>query len=203
MPPIIAVLGQFRSGTSVTAGVLHELGVCMGNSLYEIPEHRYFEARQLVDICRRCFSEPDLAPLIERDARVALLRDWAQMRRRTDANRVFGGKHPLLCLLVPELVEAWGDVLFVRTERPVEESVASAHRHFGWPVEITQRSFAAMLEKRNADLEPHAAKTLTIGFYDLLSQPEAEIERLICFTSISPTPEQRAAALNLVQVRQA
>jgi len=56
----VTVIGMHRSGTSVTAGILHKLGVNMGENMISGNKHNpdgYFEDKNVVDINRQILDD--------------------------------------------------------------------------------------------------------------------------------------------------
>jgi len=204
IPSVVAVVGQFRGGTSCVAGILHNLGVSMGRQLMKPGKanpYGFFEALPLARTCRRAFKEPWLKEQIPYRQRVAQLRAWAEGRHRH--GRVIGAKHPTLCLMIPDIAEAWPELRIVAVERPAAESEASIARHnWGWPPEARQTVLRNMIATRDAALPAAKVPVCRLPFREVLADPPAAVDRLIEFAEISPTPEQRAAALAHVRTPQ-
>lgn len=82
--PLVAVLGIFRGGTSCVAGILHHLGVHMGQKfkkpLASNPQG-FYEAVELGRICRQAYKEPHMKEMNTYDQRVMALRVWGNSRR--------------------------------------------------------------------------------------------------------------------------
>ena len=124
----VAVLGLYRSGSSATAGVLHHLGVGMGEPYFR----DYYEPLLLSRKLRLWWREPHLQEMMPREARVRSLADWIIGQEQKGALWV-GAKHPLLSARGEDLLEAWGpDVRFIWTHRPVEQSIDSTLRLRWW-----------------------------------------------------------------------
>lgn len=203
--PMVAVLGQFRGGTSCVAGVLHHLGVHMGKR-FAPPKpsnpRGFFEASQLAQICRDSYREPRLEAGNTSAERVARLRAWGNARRdECQVGQLAGGKHPTLCLMVPEIAEAWGTVRWVAVERPVGESINSLlKRGWGWPPTVVREVLPRMIEVRDRDLERvPAGDVLRLRYRDLVSRPARTIDQVVDFLEIEPTAEQYAAAVQFVE----
>lgn len=201
--PVIAVLGPFRGGTSCCAGLLHHLGVSMGQSWSTIrgnPRGTY-EARHLAQFCRRAYREHDMTPQLDYQGRVDGLRRWLHSRRRSvTAPTPIGAKHPALCLMVPEVLAAWPAVQFVVIRRPLDESVASLRKlGWGWPPDSIEPTLRRMIETRDQDLAAVSPdRVLAVDYDDLLANPAAAAQRLADFAGVRPTPDQLAAALATV-----
>ncbi|HYB82811.1 MAG TPA: hypothetical protein VED43_14440, partial [Mycobacterium sp.] len=127
--PIIVVLGPWRGGTSAVAGVLRHLGVFMGAEFDFVPytQHEAWEELRLGHLLRRAFNEHTGQFQMDAGSFEAKLRSWADEHRR--AARIAGCrpgvKHPLLCLGLDFIRDAWGPVVPVVVDRPSANVMAS------------------------------------------------------------------------------
>ncbi|MBC7076980.1 MAG: sulfotransferase, partial [Synergistales bacterium] len=199
----VAVVGPFRSGTSCVAGILHTLGVSMGAQLPSPEQTKRFnpkgtfEAVWLAQMCRRFFKEPEMIEQVPRPQRIAELRRWAEERtRQLGPGKLIGAKHPTLCLMVEDMLEAWPDVRFIAVSRPAEEAIKSALA-VGW-LPTAERVIPMMIETRNQSLKRVSAPVLWLDYSDLLKNPADAIERLTAFCGIEPTSRQIEAAVAFV-----
>jgi hypothetical protein len=198
--PVIVVLGPFRGGTSCTAGLLHQLGVSMGASWSTIPGNPKgtFEARRLAQFCRRVYKEPWLVAQTTRAQRVAGLQAWlADRQHAVPAPAPIGAKHPSLCLMVPEILEAWPGARFVAIDRPLAECVASLAKlkNWGWPAESIEPTLRRLVETRDRDLAAlPAERVLRIAYRDIVADPTAAAQTLAAFAGVAPAPNVLAAA---------
>lgn len=199
---IVAVLGQFRGGTSAVAGVLHALGVDMGSGWppsRRTNRHGTFEDRALARLCRRAFREPGVVERMPPPRRVRRLRRWAARRTAGVSPRVIGAKHPTLCLCIPQLLAAWPAVRFVAVDRPASESVASIARAMtAWSADQAEAATRRLIETRDQDLAAAGRTVLRVAYHDLLADPAREVDRLIEYLGLIVTPETRAAAIATV-----
>jgi len=198
IPPIIAVVGVFRSGTSCTAGILHKLGVSMGNR-FESPRagnpRGFYEAKGLARICRQSFKEPLMIEQNTFDDRIKALREWGMARVRNDVP--IGAKHPTLCLMVPEMVEAWPGMKIIAVDRPIEQVIQSMLRRGWWKsLSFDQKAdvLRKMLAKRDADIAALKVPTMFVDYASLIGEPTTSIERMIYFADLLPTVKQIQAA---------
>ena len=158
--PIIVVLGPFGGGTSAVAKVLHHLGVLWApNSTWAYREpHETWEDCRLVPLCGRAFSVPGDQLQMDADLLKAKLRSWADDHRRAahSAGCRPGVKHPLLCVAVDFIRDAWGPVVPVVVDRPFEKVVASLNR-LGWWADEQERaeSTAHLIAARDHALARH------------------------------------------------
>lgn len=196
LPTVIAVLGQFRGGTSCVAGVLHHLGVSMGHTLKRPGKANptgFYEARQLAQLCRRSFREPDMTEQNTSADRIQALTHWAAGR----GGEMIGAKHPTLCLMVSDMVAAWPLVRFVCVDRDPADSSASIRRlgGWGWPDYAVNQTPQYLRSARDYALRQIDVPILRLAYSDVVADPEATVQQLIDFCDLQPTAEQRAAAI--------
>lgn len=199
--PMVAVVGTFRGGTSCVAGVLHKLGICMGQR-FKPPgpanPSGFFEAQQLAQLCRRCCKEPKMILQGDVHYRRRALSKWAY-HRRLKKQRLHGGKHPSLCMMIPEVMDAWKNVKFIRVVRPAEESIASLKRLKWWPDGVAERVIPMMIATRDASLKDKDVHT--IEYHELTKSPPREIGRLLSFLGHESHPAQVEDATSFVENR--
>ncbi|OBK34984.1 hypothetical protein A5658_10375 [Mycobacterium sp. 1245111.1] len=203
--PIIVVLGPWCGGTSAVAKVLHHLGVLMGTdfdvAVRELEDT--WEDSDLGILCRRAFSTPGAQLQMDVPALQVMLRNWADKQRRAAhvAGRRPGAKHPVLCVAVELLREAWGPIVPVVVDRPTEKVVASLNRLGWWKdeqerVESTQRLIAAR------DQALIDSPTVRVDFEELRATPAVAIRRLADELNLDVTEEQFQNAVNSVVGKQ-
>src|SRR5271168_3823147 len=199
--PIIVVLGPWCGGTSAVAGVLHHLGVFMGADFvwaYRGP-HETWEDSQLSKLCVRAFTEPGAQLQMDPRSLVANLRSWADNHRgaaRT-AGRRPGVKHPLLCVSIDFIRDAWGPVVPVVVDRPVANVLASLNR-LGWWKDEQERaeSTAHLIAARDRALSGVA--TVRVDFEELRAAPADVIRRLADGLGLEVTEAQLKTAADSV-----
>ena len=188
--PRVAVVGLYRSGSSFWAGVLHHLGVDMGapfweNDVEDHPENHY-EPWDLSIELRRMWNEPLGESAWSPDDRREILRNWSKGRRS-----VHGAKHPLFCLMVDDLLSAWGeDTVILWSFRPLEDSVDSLLRTtFPWS-KLEMYSIQHKLWKAAHMHFRERPPALRLNVFELDEQGrESAIDRIIdvCWTCPPPT----------------
>jgi hypothetical protein len=158
----------------------------------------FFEASMLGHLCRRWYKEPWMIEQTGYQRRVQGLRAWADSRRMVD--RMVGGKHPTLCLMVPELFEAWANCRFIAIDRPMEDSIKSLlSRPWKWPPECAEMILPMMIEKRDGDLKGvDPSLVLRISYSSLLDETEATVRQVCDFLDYEPTEEQLRQAISFV-----
>ena len=199
--PIIVVLGPWCGGTSAVAGVLHHLGVFMGADFvwaYRGP-HETWEDSLLSKLCVRAFTEPGAQLQMDARSFEANLRSWADNHRGAAriAGRRPGVKHPLLCVAMDYIRDAWGPVVPVVVDRPVPNVIASLNR-LGWWKDEQERaeSTAHLIAARDQALAD--AATVRVEFEELRTTPADVIRRLADELGLEVTEAQLKAAADSV-----
>lgn len=202
--PMVAVVGVFRGGTSCTAGVLHNLGIVMGNYFRRPNTNNprgFFEAEQLAKICRQSFQEPLMAEKVRRPQRIEMLAEWAANMR--DKHKWCGGKHPTLSLMVPDIIDAWGrDTKFIAVDRDIQKVLASLQKlKWGWCDTAKQHTCPTMYARRDKDLESVSSNNiLRIQYETLVSSPEKVVQEICSFLEYSPTEDQLEKAISHIDL---
>jgi hypothetical protein len=199
--PIIVVLGPYCGGTSAVAKVLDHLGVFMGTNFdwsYREP-HDTWEDSSVSQLCRRAFREPGGQLRMDPDSLEAQLRSWADDHRRAArvAGRPPGVKHPMLCVAVDFIRDAWGPVVPVVVERPFADVVTSLNR-LGWWSDEQERaeSTSHLIAARDRALA--GAATVRIDFRALRATPADVIRRLADELGLEITEAQVEAAVQSI-----
>jgi hypothetical protein len=184
----VVVLGLYRSGSSVTAQILHHLGVNMGSPFFR----DYYESARLAKQLRIWWREPIFEEVVQKEERVAYLKQWLA----EEAGEWVGAKHPLLGACPSDLVEAWGEVKFIWSYRDIEESIRSAVSKFPWTYEQADniqrklwKSISEFLENRDH---------LKVMFAEYKSSPKQQVERIICYLGLKPSVEQVTKACECI-----
>jgi len=211
--PFVAVIGLHSSGSSALAGVLHHLGMHLGNKLvgyYGSDPNKScgFEAVGLVKLCERAMPFPRATIVIAAQPEFArrLKRFCNEKRREANTKGTLAAiKYPQLCRAGEHLINIFGNKLrVIRIDRPLEESIASICRrypkkepqqlrlHQEWLLAGRDELYGQLTDKQR----------ITVQYADLLENPSREVERLISFLSIRPTAAQIAKAVDYVKPEQ-
>lgn len=187
--PYVMVLGLHNSGSSALAGVIHKLGVSMGD-LWAPAAHDKngggFEARYLAKLCERLMPFPSTQLKVPERAVAPALLKWMNSRKGIR----LGMKYPHLCYFAQFLP----DVQVIHADRPLAESVRGLQRRErGRTCERKCRTIQTYLEgHKRAYLQSH--DHLNVKYADLLKDPRGQIERLCHYLDISPTETQMEEA---------
>lgn len=199
-------IGLHRSGSSCLAGVLHKLGVHLGNQLGGYESTGGLEAVALTQLCERAFPFPTTALAMPRDQLVSELRSFINEKRREAnwKNTIAGGKYPHLCALGDDLQTACGDALrVIHINRPLDESIQSlkkrSAKETGW-LNIPDDQAEAVQRWLCDEKSEFLAKIdhLTVEFDDLRSDPAGQVERIVQYLELTPTGDQVADAIGHV-----
>jgi len=193
---MVVVVGTFRGGTSCTAGVLSQLGYHFGDRLK--PTNRFnptgfWEDKQLAGICRRAIREPHLYMTNNYQHLVRDLSEWRNKHEEIDAI-----KHPSLSFMIPQLEEVFTTVKFVWVHRSIEESARSLLKCGWWPRAPRLKLLEKMDRVISQTLLPQRTNWIRVEFYDLLSEPHRQIDRIKGFLEIDPTTKQLFDAANFI-----
>lgn len=191
----ISVIGPWRSGTSAVTGLLRGFGAFVGRRFYDAKTgYCTYEDSLLRKACLAAFDErpKEWGPRGDFEHRVALLRSWivtaSADAKRLNAN-VIAAKHPIMCMLVDELVAAMKQrhlpeapaMQFISIEREQQEIVKSwtrkrSDQSHWWPRDDIERVIGEMDEARSASLAkvPH----FKINFSDLKSSAASVAEQM-------------------------
>lgn len=140
-----------------------------------------------------------MTEILPYDERVQLLRGWISRRKRDGP--VVGAKHPTLCLMVPEMKEAWPGLKAVAVNRPLDDVMRSLKKAtWTWKMQPAEQRelLAAELRKRDADLARLEVPTLALDFADVVRDPHGTIDKLCEFAGIQASIKQREAAAAFV-----
>lgn len=195
--PFVAVIGLHRSGSSCLAGVLHKLGVHLGDDLGGYEKTGGFEAASLARICEQAYPFPSTSQRMENNELMPHLR-WFIKELRAEAtmmNTIAGGKYPTLCAMGNQLLEACDDLRVIHINRPLEDSIRSLeHRLRQSPQPKTDKIGKAEAVQRwlweHKQVFLSQVEHLTIEYGDLLRSPRTEINRIVDYLGISPSDEQ-------------
>jgi len=193
----IMVLGQGRSGTSAVAGVLHYLGVYMGQGLLPSTQDNakgsFEDARfhrfnlQFVggDVMNPRPNPANMAPW----GRSALLDLVTEM----DRHEIWGLKAPLICftfrLVLPFLPNPTYIIHTLRAREHIVDSVARVEG-MGAVLEaarIVNRYETALLEARA--IVPPDWPQLYVAYDRLVEEPAEQVERIAAFVGLPVTKE--------------
>ena len=206
------VLGMHRSGTSAVAGMLDRLGVRMGPKQARgdwVGRHwsnpmGHFENPDIVWLNGLIlnYDGTGVHEDLVWDQIPARARGFApQIERvlRSTEGELWGWKDPWSVFTVEEFLPHVHDPKFIFVFRDPDQVAASLFRRDGTGAEESRRVTARFAQELEAIGARHPQiPRLNLRFEDVTNHPADVIARLVEFAQLSPTPEQRQAALSLI-----
>ncbi len=205
----VAVVGPPRSGTSAVAGLLHQMGVHMGDSLLPANVHNpkgFYEDLDFVEVNARLLNGVE-DPLVEPRWTPELHEEYTVLVRRKSAqHELWGVKDPRLCMTLGTLADtlkaAGVELRVVTTLRAVHHSVDSLRKlHGGMSADRAAGIVGKYSYARSKNMEawvqgdPHnLARTCQVLYDQLVEEPDKVIPALQRFVGLEPkvTDELRA-----------
>jgi hypothetical protein len=175
------VLGVGRGGTSMVSGMLHKLGVYMGERMN--PTYEDFDIKAAVKNNEKEDWLPAIAPIIaERNAK----------------HREWGFKLPRISRELEMLEGALRNPFFIFIFRdPVAVSVRnvlSANSEFAYSMRRTLKTFQIFATYMETTTVPYIA----ISYEKALLQPAETVEAVMALSGIDATPEQVDDAVRFI-----
>ncbi|MGV3483796.1 MAG: glycosyltransferase family 25 protein [Planctomycetaceae bacterium] len=170
--PTVAVLAAPCAAAQALSLMLQDLGVVMGRRKRLASGSAKFDSGELREICDEMFAPPLFVRSAGRAACVRMLRRWAVMTgyHSREIGKLIGGYHPALCLLGPELLEAWPNTRFI---------VLSGTAGLASPNDQSQRYVTQLLNTaRESFLSQYRPRSLRIDA-ELLEQNPIDVKRSV------------------------
>lgn len=205
----VAVVGPPRSGTSAVAGLLHRMGVHMGDEFLPANVHNpkgFYEDLDFVEINAKLLAGVE-DPLVEPRWTPALEEEYTHLvRRKVAQHDLWGVKDPRLCMtlfdLARELKSSGCELRVVTTLRSVHHSVNSLRKlHGGMSASKAAELNGRYSYARSANVERwiqadpiNLARQFQVLYDQLVEEPEAVAGAILKFLGKEPlvTDEMRA-----------
>jgi hypothetical protein len=201
----VIVLGPYRSGTSVTAQVLHKMGVDFGPKRYLIPAHDwnpggFFERKDINDAndalirsIGRTLADPgDPRELAERGDKNAFQLADMGWQQRTGC---WGIKDPRLCCTLLAWLEAGviprESIKIIHVKRAIAPAVKSAMlcppvRNFCDGTEAgCEKMLSRYAELAQWHVDTLGLPTISFDYERLIKEPQAVVEEMAHFVGIT------------------
>jgi hypothetical protein len=219
-PPIVAVLGMHRSGTSMCAHILSVLGLDMVDDIQSVPDAPvgYWERWEIAEFQNRILQMLDrdyfspqhsqiFPPGWWADPRVRVIRNellnW--LRHRIGDSHRFGFKDPRTCRLLPLWKEVFRElglepryVFCVRDPRQVGRSIALRDRF-----SYDDSEYRWILYNAHAVAAIAHAPVCVVPYEDWFTDPAPILTRLAAHTGApmrSGEPEVKRAVADIIDV---
>jgi hypothetical protein len=200
MGKCVIVLGPPRSGTSAIAGMLHQMGVHMGDNL--MPANRYnplgfFEDLDFVIFqSKLCQStvEPMIDPAVSPQERI----DYRNLLKEKMKREIWGFKDPRTCMLLPVvcdlLLELGEGLQIIATIRPFHHMAESlAKMHGGIPLQRAAELIGRYAYARSKSIDGFLRNTpgghdkiLHMPFEQIVNDPKFAAGAIAQFVGVSP-----------------
>jgi hypothetical protein len=190
----VIVLGCYRSGTSAAAGVLHYLGVFMGEN-FDLPNENnvkgYYEDIEFKNFHKK-FDSGEL------DKNPSLMDSYSELiKSRESLNKIWGLKDPLLCTNLSNFTRNLNtDHKMIVCRRPIEEIYKSLAISFK---ENKMERFKPLVEfyveRMNFQIYNYNGKILEIN-YEEISNPINYVEKIANFVNLPVNKESLSHVLN-------
>lgn len=185
--PII-VVGPGRCGTSAVAGVLHHLGVFMGEEFLPLEQcagHMYWEDREFWRLSDELLGKKTIsqAQWQERVQEIA--------ERRRQLNAPWGWKDPRTSLIMPQCRAIFQNAKYIRCRRragDIEASMVKVSPEVGY----TWESAIALRKTCESALDRDlvGCNVLEVHFRDLTKDRAGTVRRLIEFCQLTDVSEE-------------
>jgi hypothetical protein len=185
----ILVLGVPRSGTSTIAGVLHHLGVFMGERFPQpspMNPRGFFEDQEVIELHRRFLDHgafPETVILTDDADKLAAYETF--IRSREAMGRTWGFKDrytPFLFHLARRFIQQ--PLRVIVTERPFHESVHSWAAQRQCHIKEAQKVIADTLYARDLALSEFEGPVLRLRYHTLVEQPEFAVFQIARFVDL-------------------
>lgn len=193
-PPII-VVGTGRSGTSVVAGMLWNMGIFMGNSLVPADKNNpagHFEDEKFkelnLDYLSKKFDEEEFRKRVRRI-----------LNFRGTTHEWWGWKDPSTAQFLKYYIEPYEKPKVIFCKRDKKDVKNSMKKCYGWTDDQCDR----LIEARLKGIEEVKDKVdlLELKFEDIVKNPEKIVDKLYKFTGVPEVDYRRFRAIDLVKPR--
>lgn len=185
----VTVLGIHRGGTSAVAGVLHHLGVHMGDDLLPPSPHNprgYFEDRDFVtlhDVIIGDWKNPQVNFEPHRELYTMLIRE------REARLSLWGVKDPRMCFVFPYFAEIAHDVHVISVSRDPDDCAESLFARGDHTLEEATKISSSYLGRKWINLSRFCGPTLKVRYDYLIDCPEGVVPAIAHFVGLEPTQE--------------
>lgn len=194
--PAIVVLGSGRSGTSMIAGILHHLGVVMGQDFIEPTSANklgFFEDIDFFDL-----NQNRIRALSDREQALQEIKTLFRQKRDRAKGARWGFKHPMTADLIRLYLETEEPMTLILADRPVEDSVESYMKAFNLLREVAEYFTYHRIHVLE-QIEKEGLIDLKINFADTINNPRKVVESIIETCNLEPTPEQVERAVHSIR----
>lgn len=187
----IIVLGQGRTGTSLVAGILHHLGVYMGEGLlFETPDNKRgsFEDARFVEMHTRMIGGDWKRPELDEGP---YLEEYEGLVRQMQEHELWGLKDPRLCFTFPVLQRLLEDDTRIVY---IQRGSAAVIHSLTMLADVHSMDHAEAIEMRYYDALFHSQMSvpnhwpqLAVWYHEMVDDPAAGVDRIAAFVGRETT----------------
>lgn len=195
----VVVVSRGRSGTSMIAGVLQHLGVCMGEKLLPANHNNplgFYEDSEFNEIHKKVCGDwkcpkPSFSGL--RD-------EYKRIVEKKDQQKLWGLKDPLLCFVLDEFAKnlTKSEMKIIDINRDINESIASLmNRDLYWNNSKSMMSYdqaKSICESYDSSKEMclrklHNTQILRLDHRNVINNPEEAVRQIADFVGVAVKKE--------------
>ncbi len=173
----IIVLGRHRSGTSTVAGILHNLGVYMGQTLL----YKHFEDTRLIKLNEKLIGQW-MWPRLNQPFKS--YKKYVESRQK---DKLWGAKDPRLCFAFPiflKYIKATTEVKVICTKRFILNSAHSLVKRNGIELKSAMRICEEYDNARECSLRNFTGEKIHINYDDLLENKMNILSKICDFVQL-------------------
>ncbi|NIQ90668.1 MAG: hypothetical protein GWN93_17270 [Deltaproteobacteria bacterium] len=201
MSRCIIVLGIPRSGTSCVAGVLHKLGVNMGQGHFQ-PIDRFNQRGYFEDLRWRLTNQKitgkgySTRGLDIESVNSTMRKQWRQIAKECERQVIWGVKDPFFCFVGQFIWPMLQEPRIVAVHRNFDASVKSVARHIQSSYRGRYKGGASRIQTRwltgfERRILEFGGPIYHINYDELVASPKGQIHKLAdwCFEGLSIQPK--------------
>jgi hypothetical protein len=204
----VVVIGMHRAGTSMISGIIHRLGIVMGESmlgsvwsnplgLYEDEEFVKINKKILNNVNSNWYNIPDRREISTVDSQIIEYVEDS-IRKRKKHGSPWGWKDPRTTITYPIYHEFLSNPYIIKCTRDVTNIAMSLKRKNDIPVRKGE-ILAGKYFERMENTIPNQLPCKTVKYEEVLSNPEEEINDICDFLNISPDQKDLQKAVSFVK----
>jgi hypothetical protein len=178
----VMVLGMHRTGTSTVAGVLHHLGVSMGNRLMPPTDDNpkgYYEDEDFYELNQKFVDSWKAENVF--DPTPDILEQYKILLGGRSIHEIWGMKDPRLCVMAKHIVSFISDLRMILVDRHADDCISSMVKRYAVsPLEGAQIR-KRFLDNRSRLVDGFIGPVENVRYESLLCEPRKVIEKIVRF----------------------
>lgn len=203
----IVILGMHRSGTSMVAGILQQLGANIGNELMEASIYNpfgHFENKQFVDINNKILaisggdwlSPPPPENILQQNTHFS--NEIVDLINRNKSD-FWGWKDPRTTLTIDLFLPYLENPYFIVCYRNDIDIATSLHERDGLEIEKSLKLIELYNKRIDSFFKKHSSlKKLDLFYENIIKNPRVEIEKIIRFLEIKQDDKKIRLIINFI-----